>query len=333
MCQMKNTIVKTRLSLSHTIELIKDLRRYYHKKRDRLPNIKKSVVSIVHKSYAFKSNIYVNYDKSTNILEIQGNKDIIDELIFSINYKDVEIKLFGPLIYYLVPNLGKVGRMVAYKKINDCSMFLVHRSNRSGYPLDHPGGHIEYLEFKNIIHSNNQSIYSAKKYLVLMINNMSQKPICYHVLNKNIVRWILCGTMREVIEEAGIDLFKYWNKTDLIRVGTRTFYFSAMIDSGDKESGPMEKYKNEILTKHTNLFSNPAPNTITESKQRFIHNMSYNNNADQVSLDQFWEQCVDHKTYHAWVSSCEMRLYWDDRYIYYIDDVINKHSWSNNVSK
>lgn len=226
--------------------------------------------------------------------------------------------------------------------------------------MDHPGGHIEYFEFRE--DNDAVRVYSAHRYLVLIINEFFEVPTPYHILDKQIVRWVLCGTMREVIEEAGLDLYRYWDKTDLIRLGTRTYYFSAIVGNDTKESGPMERFKNEIfvnpqkpipITKPKQLQSNhrtrasdfeslvgttPGTSFISDSPNYF--NILCNIGSDEeesfdradtrvdperITLNQLWDMYCDQKTHHAWVTGTEMRSYWDDRYLYHIDNVIQIH--------
>lgn len=265
--------------------------------------------------------------------------------------------IFAPVIYYMFPEHQRVGRMIIHKKEDNISKYLVHRSNYNHFPLAHPGGHIEYIE-TTITH---KELVSGKSYIdAILFNLLNRNTTCMDniLIDARFLRWILNGTCREIQEEAGLDLSTYATQINLIKVGLKTHYFSVTINSDVNEAGPLEKFKSEIYA-DTYVRSEPIPipiavpisalSSLTSSlsltstpstllsSQHIDNNikMSPNcydvlcdivneeNKTDTLKLDEFWRMRKNDKTHHAWITSLEMKTYWDRRYLAHIDKVID----------
>lgn len=274
------SFITIEINLEDTSQMINHLEKLYLRKntRDMSLEIKRSIKFIFKKDFMIKTRTICTINHITNYLSIQGHPNVLDELVAEISIEGKSYRIFLPVIYYTLSNVTKVGRMVVYKRDTDDvnrSKYLVHRSNVDMYPLDHPGGHIEFLEFFDNRYDPSDvknTLRSGKTYVLELINNALNHGMnhgIHHVPNtqsmnmdSNTIRWIFCGTCREVIEESGLDLYPYAQETDLIKIGTRTYYFSLMIPNDQRESGPMHRFKNEILTDDSDH----------ESMHKILHN-------------------------------------------------------------
>lgn len=266
---------------------------------------------ILSKKFIKQTNTKISYDENKNILAIETLDNILNLLLINTKVDGINNILFGPIIYYRNPNIIKIGRILIYKN-NDINKYLVHRSKSKNNPLNHPGGRIEYLE---IFNSNlkNIKIYSAHIYLKLIINKFYNNIIMNNILNIDINNWILAGTIREVYEESGLNLNKYWDNINLIKTGRRTYYFSVKVKYNEKENGPLKEFSKEIYkVNKSNIdntyFSNNYFNVLTKNNR--INN--------KTKLDLFWNSNSNRNTRHAWLSKENMLKYWDKRYISHI---------------
>jgi hypothetical protein len=328
------------------------------------------------KDFISNINIQLNFDSTT--ITLYGDETIVDEFVILIKQKDnSQTLVFAPIIYYIFPELHRCGRMIVHKKNNNETKYLVHRSNFNDCPLEHPGGHIEYIEL-----DGNNNVYSGKDYIENILqkfNMLDKRHLILAVINQNIllsinvIRWILYGTCREVCEEAGLNLLSSISNIDLIKLGSKTHYFAVSIDNNIIESGPQYKFKTEVYCSNVNneitnisdltstvssrseLISQSIPININSDSGKFItrrydqtenmnqhklkslYNLSPNyydilcdminseNNKiiDTLTLDAFWYMRKNNDTHHAWITSTEMKLYWNQQYRSHIDNVIN----------
>lgn len=394
------------MNLDDTIYLIRCMEHVYRRKntKDLDLEVRRNIRFIFDKDFILNSDTSYSLKYSTNEFSIKGNSKILEQLTAEIEIHGKRHVIFLPIIYYMLANVSKIGRMVVYKKdrlTKHQSRYLVHRSNIDMYPLEHPGGHIEFIEFFDNRYEPGlcDTLRSGKPYVLRLIYQILQSPkhnvdmTTKPCIDVDTLKWIFCGTCREVLEESGLNLYNYAHKTDLIKIGMRTYYFSVELDYEQKEAGPLDRFKNEIFTnddKHdekrasgTNKFSNHMSPAIAITKPRtdyvespIYHPMrdrsdsrtpSYTPNPVSVSpnyysilrrdndqtveddtilntisgspgselwsdrqqllsrhseLDKFWEQRFDRQTFHAWISSDEMKQYWDNKYLYHISDVV-----------
>ena len=307
------------LNIEDTLQILYSMERLLKVKRknknDLSLELKRCIKYLIEKDFMLNINVTISFDSTT--ITLYGNSKLINEfMIFSPNTNK---KIFAPIIYYMFPEIQCCGRMIVYKNTDRNITYLVHRSNFKDHPSEHPGGHIEFFEF------GNDSIYSGKQYVELILQKMnifsceilSEQnnwlfDIKKHTLNNaNIMKWVLYGTCREVNEEAGLDLSSFISNIDLIKLGTKTHYFSVMIDNNITESGPQEKFKSEVYTKKLS----------TKSINKSI-NKTYSKKGT-LSLDEFWNLRKNSHTHHAWITSDEMKFYWNQKYRQHIDEIIN----------
>jgi 8-oxo-dGTP pyrophosphatase MutT (NUDIX family) len=190
---------------------------------------------------------------------------------------------------------------------NNEKMYLVHRSfpNRE---LQHPGGHLEYIEVMNFPDYDYPSRYTTNyssgiSYVKHVLSFLIlDKEIDTDMYVDNAMRsWFTYGGIREVHEESGLDLTNYFNQITLTKIGTKTFYLSVSIDTHIIEEGPDSKYASEIID-----YQN-----VTSSKT-------------SSKLDDFWLTRVDPITNHAWLTGLEMVEFWETSYKEHIMDILNK---------
>jgi len=252
--------------IEHTLQILYSVEKIFKRKnRNNMSfELKKCIKYILGKDFMTYLNVKICFDSTT--ITISGDEKIVDE--FTVSIPNSPNKVFGPVIYYMFSELHRCGRMIVHKKDNGTTKYLVHRSNFNKCPLEHPGGHIEYIEVNDITNINdnmNIRVTSGKQYIetILQEINVSAKyPKCLdtniknHInklmqttlLNTNVVRWMLYGTCREVYEEAGLDVSSYIPCIDLIKLGTKTHYFAVLIDNNIVESGPQDRFKSEVYT-------------------------------------------------------------------------------------
>lgn len=319
--------------INHTLQLLKYLGRFFKRKnKNNLSlELKRCIKYIMEKDFMTNINVIISFDATT--ITLFGNKEILDEFVV-INpvsvMNNINNKVFAPLIYYMFPDIQCCGRMIVHKKDNNIIKYLIHRSNFNEHPSEHPGGHIEYIEFGLAAKGNNKIIYSGKQYVesflqkinvttskTRMIESKQLKNQLVNIkkstlLNSNIIRWILYGTCREVNEEAGLDISSLISNIDLIKIGTKTHYFSVMIDNNITESGPHDKFKSEVYIATYDTAINQSNKTIKQNK--------VNNN---LTLDEFWLLRKNNVTHHAWITDDEMKMYWNQQYRSHIEDVIS----------
>lgn len=122
-----NEITET-FDLTPTFKLVSDLRVKHRAPTDRHISVR----SVIRKINELTHDIGITYDGFEKSITLKGEPTVINDVIIMISVNDTEQKIFGPFIYYMIPNLIRVGRMVIYKKQDNCSIYLVHRSNRKG---------------------------------------------------------------------------------------------------------------------------------------------------------------------------------------------------------
>lgn len=366
------------INIDDTIDLIRSIEHVYHRKNTKNldSEVRRNIRFLFDKDFIKETKTTYGFKYATNELTVRGDSQILDLLIGNVQINDKQCKVFLPIIYYMLANVPRIGRMVVYKKnriIKNQSEYLVHRSNIDLYPLEHPGGHIEYIEFFNndyCADSTHDTLRSGKSYVQRLINqvliskNDSTGSDVNSCVDLDMIKWIFCGTCREVFEESGLDLYGYAKKTDLIKIGSKTYYFSVEIDHDQKEEGPLDRFRNEIFTNDNekkfdefrtenslyshrsmpmykpskcipitklNIITSEVSTTVSISpnyynilcnieKEENTHNSEKNTCSD---LDKFWGERCDRRTFHAWISSDEMIHYWDNRYLYHINDVID----------
>lgn len=210
----------------------------------------------------------------------------------------------------------------SYTEKNSRYRYLVHRSYPDGN-LQHPGGHLEYIEFYNMPHNaqhntKNKTYYSTAisyvdtvlKKIIGSVNNYDNNNNkndnnneiykSHTDINATTKLWMLYGGVREVMEESGLDLRDHLHNIVLRKIGSKTFYFSVEVDSDIFEKGPLEDYRSEIMN----------------------HNITNKMN-NRLELNMFWSSRVNYNTDHAWISSTDMLEYWDSKYMEHIKDMID----------
>jgi hypothetical protein len=328
------------------------------------------------------SSIIIKYDEDDhNVLrELLITSEELPEAI-SFQKNTTPITIFAPVVYYMYPELQRVGRMIVYKRIDQSTKYLVHRSNCSEYPLEHPGGHIEYIEVLPAIDNEARKIRSGKKIIMNVIKNLSlsRDQLVDPLIDEAVVKWAVCGTCRETYEEAGLNLYEYITKIDLIKIGSKTYYFSVKLPTAIKESGPDRNHQKEIFignsstvskTVSTTPCNTPPGRVMNKSKPIAISQHSplskslmidtpddigckthmfppiigsltqyigirseseeencktiddKKSKHNKMDLDEFWSSHCDRSTHHAWISSDEMKMYWDSKYVSHIDMII-----------
>lgn len=194
---------------------------------------------------------------------------------------------FAPWIYaYCQKSVRFIVRKLDDTLLASASVptYLVHRSfpNRE---LQHPGGHIEYTEYDDAGRE-----VTAKPYVEQLIRETNEIEE-----NAEILKWIFLGGVRELQEESGLDLSSYYDRSRLIKNGTKTYYFAIDAEKDLTEKGPLPEFEREIIVSHVD------------------------DDEPKTELDKFWVGKVDFSTNHAWITLDEMRKYWNPSYLDHID--------------
>lgn len=351
-----------KLNILHSIELINYFNIIYKRniKTNIFSEVKKCLTTIMNKDFINDFNIIMNFD--SNNISLEANGHVLASLIINIKdtstnafHSNTEVKkiksIFAPIIYYMFPEIQRIGRMIVHKKENNISKYLVHRSNYNNFPLTHPGGHIEYIETSLI----DKNLLCGKQYIEAIITNALNRATSDHLnktfLDVNTFRWILHGTCREIHEESGLDLSSYISQINLIKIGLKIHYFSVSIDSDVNEKGPLVKFKSEIYSDNEYVKTHNVPVKLSDTNYSVINTVSQNDNdqynqiisfkmspycyddlchvvnqeniRDTFNLDEFWRIIKNNVTNHAWITCSEMKTYWDKRYLSHIDKIID----------
>jgi len=237
---------------------------------------------------------YADIDTHTDISTAKQSK--IDQLILCVD----GVHYFAPWIYEY---RQKSSRILVYKKIDTATShtykYLVHRSYASSYyaqQLQHPGGHLEYVE---CLSNNTNALYATAMPYV--------SSILLHQTNNMLTQleeltWAIYGGMREVMEESGLDLKPYYCSIELLKTGTKTFYFGVGVGPDVCELGPLQDYRSEVVTYKR-----------IESKAE----------SEQTVLDKFWLGTCNNSTDHAWLVADDMMRFWDPIYASHVSDLIS----------
>ena len=228
---------------------------------------------------------------------------IIDSAAATPTTTDTETHYFAPWIYaycqksvrFIVRKLDDalptpattptlVSLVSLVSAVPPVSTYLVHRSfpNRE---LQHPGGHIEYTEYDDAGRE-----VTAKPYVEQLFCGTGEIEE-----NAEILEWIFLGGVRELQEESGLDLSSYYDRSRLIKNGTKTYYFAIDAEKNLTEKGPLPEFEREIIVSHAD------------------------DDEPKNELDKFWVGKVDFSTNHAWITLDEMRKYWNPSYLDHID--------------
>lgn len=279
-------IITTICDIERTLQLLRLLERFLTRKNtcSLQYEIKKYIKYIMKKDFILETNVKLVFD--SEFITVHGEEHTVNEfMIVHLGYR-----IFAPLIYYIFPELCRCGRMIVHKIDTGSMRYLVHRANYKNHPLNHPGGHIEYIEV-----DSDKNIYSGKKYIEAVLrginaldnnctsNDYTSNNLTYgsqhitdiqrHALfpdsvsQNEIKQWILFGTCREVREEAGLDLSKYVTTIKLIKLGKKTHYFSVFVDNNIMETGPLARFKKEIYTSLNKHDKNDKNNKNNKNKE------------------------------------------------------------------
>ena len=244
-------------------------------------------------------------DTRTDITTAEQSK--LDQLILCVD----GVHYFAPWIYEY---RQKSSRILVYKKIdtdpNKCHTYkyLVHRSYAGSsdhtQQLQHPGGHLEYVEY--LSNNTNTTYATAMPYVSSLLhqtNNMlTQLTDLTELTELAELTWAIYGGMREVMEESGLDLKPYYCSIELLKIGTKTFYFGVEVGSDVCELGPLQDYRSEVITYKR-----------IESKAE----------SEQTELDKFWLGACNDNTDHAWLVAADMLRFWDPTYASHVSDLIS----------
>lgn len=334
--------------LNHTVEVIKSLEKHY--KRKRQINIYYDIIKftkIVRSKNWFKNHgLIIETIPTTNGKTFFGKLKItcvcsnkISDRVFA----DLEIKpdsndidqksIYAPIIYYMFPEIQKSARILVYKTgVNDdnSGKFLVHRSNFNYRPLEHPGGHIEYVE----IDYQSQMIYTGHEYLNSLIKTDSND---LNLINTkpSVISWIRAGVLRELREESGVVIKNGSGAIlNLVKIGSHTYYYSAKVNIDTIVLGPITKYKHEIfmIQDKMKLNKSNAKKTMHISNRFASLNGTYYDSDDEIhdpenhnvlTLDIFWNKKCNRKTHHAWITSEDMIKFWETKYLDHIHLMID----------
>lgn len=293
----------------------------------------------------YTTHVIDNTQSETQLLlYLDGSNQILDEMYLDITLFGRQYKIFCPIFYYMIQDVQKCGRVVVYKKDNGHTRYLVHRANTSDNQLRYPGGHIEYIEFNRPyteLHSspNDQiQVYSGKEYLSYFIrhclksitasvttNTVNTVNIHTYMGNSTIMDWIKAGAIREVDEESGLTLYNRIHELKLLKIGEKTFYFGIEIELDAVESGPRERFTEEVYKLSDGL---KIGRYLTIYKK---HTYSFRNKIT-TELDIFWQSISNRSTHHAWITTNELRRYWPEKYKDHIDvliDMIEDNTYNN----
>ena len=194
------------------------------------------------------------------------------------------------------------------------SMYLVHRSYPN-HELQHPGGHLEYIE-TGFAYDSTKGYYLSYETPIDLVRSMlpyltgtSDEPFEFteECITTELDQWMRLGASREVLEESGIDIIRDLDRFKLLKVGTTTFYFGFRLETNVFETGPQDEFKREIVDHHA----------INKRKL--------------TDFDRFWLDRSDPETDHAWITSDEMIEYWSNNYTDHITELVNRVKPEQNV--
>lgn len=210
------------------------------------------------------------------------------------------VHYFAPWIYEY---MQKSSRILVYKKIDTATShtykYLVHRSYACSYntqQLQHPGGHLEYVEC--LSNGPNSPYATAMPYVSsILLHQTDNTPSQQAELT-----WAIYGGIREVMEESGLDLKPYYCSIELLKTGTKTFYFGVGVGPDVCELGPLQDYRSEVVEYKR-----------IESKAE----------SEQTVLDKFWLGTCNNITDHAWLVAADMLKFWDPMYVSHVSGLIS----------
>lgn len=298
-----------KLDFTHTLQLLKCFDIHY-KYQNRLSTISRCISQISNKQCFKKNNITVSYNEKSTELTLTYPENLFTELFIEVDNN----LIFAPILYYMYQNIQRIGRMIVYKKDRKCTKYLVHRAKVQSFdnPLEHPGGHIEYFE----TNLNNQ-ILSGRLYIENIVEYIFNKKQL-DLLHNDILHWVLAGTLRELNEESGI-IVKNYHNLQLLKIGSKTHYFSLKLDTDIKELGPGKKFRHELYIGHE---ATSKASCFLKCENKYCVLLKEEN--ESSNLNSFWDKHQNIVTLHAWITAENMRRYWQKEYLQHINAVIEK---------
>ena len=321
------------VDLQDTLDFVRVLERYYRRKNNfsvvtevvRYFNIVSLKEFVGRHKITITSRPYAKFGQLKVLkFTMEMDDDTATHLLINVTFNNTRsLTVFAPVIYYMFPAIQRIGRMIIYKKKHISqehassiknTMYLVHRSNYRDSPLDHPGGHIEYIET-----SETGELLSGVTYMKYVITSVMNKVdsdfdnrlqfrdrcvkdryvkdqfdshLTQALLNPSTISWIYAGTCREVHEESGLRINTCLHTPVLFKLGSKTHYFCCAVPSDTFESGPITKFRGEIYIEPEHKRSENASTLTTLLKP----NISSSTNRFAVLSDCSSDDMSDDKS-------------------------------------
>ncbi|VBB17763.1 hypothetical protein YASMINEVIRUS_226 [Yasminevirus sp. GU-2018] len=270
------------IDLQDTLDLVRVLERYYRRKNNfsvvtevvRYFNIVSLKEFIGRHNVQITSRPYAKFGQSKVLkFTVEMDDETAMHLLIDVVFNATKtLRVFAPVIYYMFPAIHRVGRMIIYKKKNSPehiespiknTLYLVHRSNYRNSPLDHPGGHIEYIEtsesgellsgvtymkyvISTVMNKVRLAIINSSQFRDRPVKDQFDSDLTQVLLTPETILWIYAGTCREVHEESGLRISTCAHSPVLFKLGSKTHYFCCAVPSDTSECGPSTKFRGEI---------------------------------------------------------------------------------------